>query len=179
MTFKTLFGDEIRIDTDNNILVISSGEKLSLKKIEEIGDFKFSSDLNSLNITWKLTGIIALILILIGIYLVDNPYISWKGLVSSDGVSLEEENRWPDFFVWISAFFLFIISLAFKWQSKQIKKIDYQKKDYELVTKILTKDGANEKERKYISVIICKGGFVELKELRKKILDAKAKADMI
>lgn len=178
MKINTSFGSEISIE-NNDILVFNNDTKVSIKKIINIGDYKFDTNIEGTKKARTIFLVIGIIFLFFSIKLIFDPEIAWKGLVGSDGYSLEKVTRLPDMFTWACATIFLGVALIFNRRIRTLKNIDPNKNDYELTIAVLIKDNPDPKKRVINKMTICKGSFEELKEIRQILLDQKGKVDLL
>jgi hypothetical protein len=169
MEITTSFGSKFTI-LDDQYLVFGD-RKVSLKKIEKVGDYKFDEVEIKTSKEIRIISIIVAILSLLGvIYFIYNPYISYKGLYSFDGRSLEQINLWPQ----ILLSFLFVASLIgviiFNNKIKEINNIDFNSNQTPLTIDVIIRENSNPDNSEIERYEICKGQFKELCEIRKTLL---------
>lgn len=178
MKMNTSFGSELSIE-NNDILVFNNDTRVSMKKIISIGDYKFVTNIDWNKKVMSVFLVLGIIFLFFAIKLIYDPHIAWKGLVSSDGRSLEEVDDLPDMITWIFSILFFGAALIFNSRIRTIKNIDPKKNDYELTIRVLIKDDPDPKKRVIKNMTICKGSFEELKEIRQVILVQKGKVDLL
>jgi len=178
MNINTSFGSQISIE-NNDILVFNKDTKVSIKKIVNIGDYKFETSIKGNKTGRTIFLVIGIIFLFFSIKLINDPDIIYKGLVDRNGNSLEKVSNFPDMLSWTGTVICLAGALIFNNRMKTIKNIDVNKNDYELTIGVLIKDDPDPKKRVINKMTICKGSFEELKEIRQIILAQKAKLDLL
>ena len=168
--FKTTHGTHFII-SDNKYLEFD-GKKIDIKKIDDIGDHLIKNESKTDNEIKYLFYVISAITFSIGIYLKFNPYILYKGLISSyDGRSLEQVTSIPDTITWIAFVASIGISILFTNKTNDYKKIDKNKNDYSLTILVTLIDNPDPLKRTTERYELCKGTIDELREIRKTLLN--------
>lgn len=170
MEFKTSHGNAFKISEGKYLEF--EGKKVDIKKIWEIGDHLIAGDSRNDKQIKNFSWVLAVITFVIGVYLQFNPWKVWKNLYSSyDGRSLEEVTRIPDIVVWFVFLVSIVSAILFTKRVNQVNNIDYNKNDYPLSILVILVDNPDPMKRETERYELCKGNIVELREIRRTLLD--------